>query len=143
MSRPAIFPSFSLLLSLLLVCQFAMPLHANDESDLTEEEISKVENLEAARVATVQKVIGSVIAIYGEERQGGGSGVIIDPTGIALTNHHVIMGAGVSGWGGLADGKLYRWKLIGTDPGGDVAVIQMEGRDEFPFTPLALSLIHI
>ncbi len=61
-----------------------------------------------------------------------GSGVIIDPSGIALTNHHVIMGAGVSGWGGLADGQLYAWKLVGTDPGGDVAIIQMEGLDYFP-----------
>jgi len=48
----------------------------------------------------------------------------------------VIAAAGVSGWGGLADGKLYRWDLIATDPGGDVAIIQMQGDQEFPFTPL-------
>ena len=46
------------------------------------------------------------------------------------------MGAGVEGWGGIADGKMYKWKLIGTDPGGDVSIIQMEGRDDFPWTPL-------
>ena len=77
-----------------------------------------------------------MVAIYDEDRQGGGSGVIIDPSGIVLTNHHVIMGAGVKGWGGLADGKLYRWKLIGTDPGGDLAIIQLEGKSVFPATPL-------
>lgn len=95
-----------------------------------------VHTLEQQRIDAIQSVIGSVVAIYGEDRGGGGSGVIIDPSGIALTNHHVIMGAGVEGWGGLADGKLYRWKLIGTDPGGDVSIIQLVGKKEFPFTPL-------
>ncbi len=103
---------------------------------LSTEEWKLVQALEKQRVDAIQSVIGSVVAIYGEDRGGGGSGVIIDRSGIALTNHHVIMGAGVEGWGGLADGKLYRWKLIGTDPGGDVSIIQLVGKDEFPFTPL-------
>lgn len=98
-----------------------------------------VRQLENARTAVIQKVMGSVIAIYGDDREGGGSGVIIDPSGIALTNHHVIQAAGVEGWGGLADGKLYRWTIIGSDPGGDIAMIQMHGRDEFPFARLGNS----
>jgi serine protease Do len=110
--------------------------HRTLGEDLTPNEFSLVKKLERERVEAIRKVFGSVIAIYDEDRQGGGSGVIIDPSGIALTNHHVIIGAGVSGWGGLADGRLYHWKLIGTDPGGDVSIIQMEGRDDFPFTPL-------
>lgn len=101
-----------------------------------DEDLQAVRKLEQARSAVIQQVIGSVIAIYGDDREGGGSGVIIDPSGLALTNHHVIQGAGVEGWGGLADGKLYRWTLIGTDPGGDIALIQMEGRDSFPHAPL-------
>ena len=107
---------------------------SSDEMALADLEL--VRALENQRIAAIEAVQGSVIAIYDEDRQGGGSGVIIDPSGIALTNHHVIMGAGVSGWGGLADGNLYAWKLIGTDPGGDVAIIQLDGQDEFPFTPL-------
>jgi len=46
------------------------------------------------------------------------------------------MGAGIEGWGGISNGKMYKWKLIGTDPGGDVSIIQMEGRDDFPWSPL-------
>ena len=99
-------------------------------------EFEMVQAVEQKRIKAIQKVIGSVIAIYDEDRKGGGSGVIIDPSGIALTNHHVIIGSGITGWGGLADGKMYKWKLIGTDPGGDLSIIQMEGRDDFPFTPL-------
>lgn len=110
---------------------------ADDEVDeLSDKEFELVRAFEKRRISAINRVIGSVVAIYDDERQGGGSGVIITPSGIALTNHHVIMGAGISGWGGIADGKLYRWKLIGTDPGGDVAIIQMEGSDDFPFTPL-------
>lgn len=105
-------------------------------SRLTGEQMELILAAQKQRVEVVEQVMGSVVAVYGENRQGGGSGVIVDPSGIALTNHHVIMGAGVSGWGGLADGKLYHWKLVGTDPGGDVAVIQLEGEAEFPFTPL-------
>ncbi|MEL7497467.1 MAG: trypsin-like peptidase domain-containing protein [Planctomycetota bacterium] len=108
----------------------------DDEDQLTKDELQLIRQFEQRRVQAIDQVIGSVIAIYDDDRQGGGSGVIIDPSGIALTNHHVIIGAGIKGWGGLADGNLYRWKLIGTDPGGDVALIQMEGRDDFPFTPL-------
>jgi serine protease Do len=105
--------------------------------DLGPDDWTKIQELERSRIVAIQKAVPSVVAIYGEDRQGGGSGVLIDPSGIALTNHHVIMGAGVSGWGGISDGNLYRWDLIGTDPGGDVAVILMRGRDDFPYTKLA------
>ena len=91
---------------------------------------------ERRRIETIARVRPSVVAIYDLARQGGGSGVLIDPSGIALTNHHVIAGAGTSGWGGLDDGRLYRWKLLGTDPGGDLAIIRLEGRDDFPHAEL-------
>ncbi|MDG1873533.1 MAG: trypsin-like peptidase domain-containing protein, partial [Mariniblastus sp.] len=113
-----------------------LPIVVGDD-DLTESELALIKSVESNRIKAINRVIGSVIAIYDDDRQGGGSGVIIDPSGIALTNHHVIMGAGIEGWGGLADGKMYKWKLIGTDPGGDLAIIQMEGKNDFPFTPLA------
>jgi S1-C subfamily serine protease len=106
---------------------------------LTPEDLAAIRAVENERIRVIEKVIGSVIAIYGEDRQGGGSGVIIDPRGIALTNHHVIEGAGLSGLGGLSDGNLYPWELVGTDPGGDVAVIRMKGRDDFPHSPLGNS----
>jgi len=94
---------------------------------LTAEELAKVRSVEASRIAAIDKVYHSVVAIYGMNRQGGGSGVVYDPAGYVLTNYHVTAGAGVEGWGGLADGKLYKWKLIGHDPGGDVAIIKLEG----------------
>ena len=125
---------FQPVVTLALLAVFACPMLIADE--LSEEQMKAVLELEQKRIKAIDRVVGSVIAIYGEDRSGGGSGVIIHPSGIALTNHHVIIGAGVEGWGGISDGKMYKWKLIGTDPGGDVSIIQMEGRDDFPCTPL-------
>ena len=125
---------------LLIVTVTAIPhwtIGTTAAQDLTDAEWKTVRAAEKNRVDAVQSVINSVIAIYDADRQGGGSGVIIDPSGLAITNHHVIMGAGVRGLGGLADGKMYEWELVGTDPGGDVAVIQMKGLDQFPFSRLA------
>ena len=95
-----------------------------------------VRQYQQQRVDAIERVINSVVAIYGDDRGGGGSGVIISPSGLALTNHHVIMGAGIKGWGGIAGDRMFRWKLIGTDPGGDVSLIQMEGDEPFPWSPL-------
>ena len=113
-----------------------------DPPAVTEAQLKMVLDYQQQRVGAINEVINSVVAIYDQDRSGGGSGVVITPTGITLTNHHVIIGAGVKGWGGMAGERMYRWKLIGTDPGGDVSLIQMipnddDGEDfEFPFTPL-------
>lgn len=131
--------SFAMTFLLLSTVWYGWTANTGFAKEDIQKDLQLAKAAEQQRIKVVNKVMGSVIAVYGEDRGGGGSGVIIDPTGIALTNHHVIMGAGVKGWGGLADGELYRWKLIGTDPGGDVSIIQMEGKDEFPFTPLGNS----
>jgi S1-C subfamily serine protease len=109
------------------------------EPALTKDELIAVRAAEDARVKAIDSVYGSVVAIYGNDRGGGGSGVLYDPSGLAITNHHVVAGAGTDGWAGLADGRLYRWKLVGTDPGGDVAIIQLLGKDSFPIAPLGNS----
>jgi serine protease Do len=106
-----------------------------EADELPSSEFDVIVAAEKARIAAVKRVMGSVVAIFGDVRAGGGSGVIFDRSGLALTNHHVIAGAGVSGWAGIADGKLYRWNLVGTDPGGDLAIIRLVG-DDFPAAPL-------
>jgi len=131
-------PAWLLILTLLLSGGFVSAQEGKDSADeLSPADLAAVKTAQKQRVETIAKVYGAVVAIYGNDRGGGGSGVLYDPAGFALTNHHVVAGAGTEGWGGLADGKLYRWKLIGTDPGGDVAIIQLTGKDAFPYAPLA------
>ena len=106
---------------------------------ISSDDLFAVKAAEATRIRAIDSVYGAVVAIYGNDRGGGGSGVLYDAAGYALTNHHVVAAAGKDGWAGLADGKLYRWKLIGTDPGGDVAIIKLEGKEFFPVAPIGNS----
>jgi serine protease Do len=108
----------------------------NQRPNISPDELAIVKAAEVARIQAIESVCGAVVAIYGNDRHGGGSGVVFDSAGYALTNHHVVAAAGLEGWAGLADGKLYRWKLIGTDPGGDLAIIKLEGKVRFPVAPL-------
>jgi serine protease Do len=67
---------------------------------------------------------------------GQGSGFFISPDGYAVTNNHVVDGADkveVT----TDDGKVYKAKVIGTDPRTDVALIKVEGGSDFPFAKLS------
>jgi serine protease Do len=123
--------------SLWLLVAFAGPSLAQDSANaISPAELAAVKAAQAQRASAIHSVYGAVVAIFGNDRAGGGSGVLYDPSGYALTNHHVVAGAGTEGWAGLADGRLYRWDLVGTDPGGDVAIIKLRGRKQFPVAPL-------
>ncbi|MEZ6185076.1 MAG: trypsin-like peptidase domain-containing protein [Planctomycetota bacterium] len=92
---------------------------------------------EAAQVALVARLSTSVAAVFpGEDPgQGGGSGVVIDPRGYVLTNFHVSGVARVLTVG-LSDGRTYRARLLGIDPGGDIALLKLEGDRAFDAVPL-------
>jgi serine protease Do len=70
-----------------------------------------------------------------EERKTSlGSGVIVSPDGLVVTNNHVIQNAkqiSVT----TADKKRLRGTLVGTDPVTDVAVIRLPGGGPFPSLP--------
>ncbi|MCA8989999.1 MAG: trypsin-like peptidase domain-containing protein, partial [Planctomycetaceae bacterium] len=91
---------------------------------------------QADRIATIGRVSPAVVAIFPPSGKGGGSGVIVSPNGLALTNFHVVDGAGPFLKCGLNDGVIYDAVLIGIDPTGDVAMIQLLGREDFPHAPL-------
>ncbi len=71
-------------------------------------------------------------------RQGSGSGFIIDRQGFLLTNYHVIEGADritVT----LADGRVLKGDVVGTDPAIDVALLKVAGGGALPEAPLGNS----
>jgi S1-C subfamily serine protease len=57
---------------------------------------------------------------------GAGSGVIISPDGYALTNNHVVRGAGRIE-GVLNDGSVVAADVVGADPDTDLALLRLNG----------------
>lgn len=65
-----------------------------------------------------------------------GSGFVISPDGLILSNNHVIEGAAKLTVV-LQDGHRYDAELIGTDPGIDLALLKVDpGRRDLPYLPL-------
>ncbi len=69
-------------------------------------------------------------------KMGVGAGFIVDDTGRALTNAHVVDGASTV-TATLYDGQKVKAELLGWDPISDVAVLQLEKHDS-PFIPVTL-----
>lgn len=92
---------------------------------------------EAERVAVLAKARQTAVAIFGATGDGGGSGVLISADGYALTNFHVVRGSGPALRCGLSDGRAYDAVLVGLDPVGDVALIKLFGRSDFPHAVMA------
>lgn len=87
---------------------------------------------EQQRIAAVARAIPAAVAVFANDGQGGGSGVVITPDGYALSNFHVTKPAGDYMRCGMADGNLYDAVIVGLDPTGDVALIKLLGREDFP-----------
>lgn len=97
---------------------------------------SVVEEAQQRRVDVLKKISPAVVAIFGNGGQGGGSGVLISADGYALSNFHVTNGSGNFMKCGLNDGVLYDAVIVGVDPTGDVALIKLLGRNDFPFATI-------
>ena len=69
------------------------------------------------------------ISVTTSSESGTGSGVVLTSDGYILTNTHVVTLDGASAAGTVevtaADGKLYKAKVVGTDPVVDLAVIKL------------------
>lgn len=91
---------------------------------------------EAARVETIERAAAAAVAIFAGDASGG-SGVLVSSDGYALTNFHVVQPAGMAMRCGLPDGRLSDAVLVGLDPTGDVALVKLLGRDDFPHATLA------
>jgi serine protease Do len=108
-------------------------------------------------VKAVQRARGAVVNIRGEKTvatpatagqtptpeaarrvNGMGTGVVIDPRGYIVTNHHVVEGVHeilVT----LADGRRHVAKLLARDLETDLAVIKIDAQKPLPVIPLGTS----
>src|SRR5215468_2616766 len=135
----AIIPRSRLFRSLPLVAALGVLAALSGASMPAQDLDARLKEAEAKRVAVIEKVRPSVVAVFGRGGQGGGSGVLIDENGYALTNFHVTAGAGNLMKCGLPDGVLYDAVVVGLDKVGDVALIKLLPRKDgkpHPFAPL-------
>jgi serine protease Do len=71
-------------------------------------------------------------------RQSSGSGVIIDSSGVILTNNHVVAGGGKVTVK-LHDGREFTAEKVMTDPSTDMAVVRIKGAGSLPVAKLGNS----
>lgn len=131
------------------------PGQEEQRAQLVSELAPEVDPLEGAQrlSGAVEELVGrigpAVLCVRAERESGWGyrplrrgSGVIVDPAGYALTNHHVVEGADrirVS-----FDGRpTVTAEVIGSDPETDIAVLRVPGASEseaLPHAPLSSTL---
>jgi len=63
---------------------------------------------------------------------GAGTGIVIDPGGVVLTNNHVISGATDISAFDVGNGQTYAVDVVGYDRTADVAVLQLRGGGGLP-----------
>ena len=111
--------------------------NANADSEL-------LDTYSRAVVHVVETVSPSVVHIQvkserrGQASRGSGSGVIVSPDGLILTNNHVVDGA-TEILVQLADGRGFRARVVGRDPDTDLAVLRGETSETLPTARLANS----
>ncbi len=109
-----------LLPSLLLFILALQPAAAYTNDPLTSEE--------------VQRLIGQIRKSFVFFDQG--SGVVISGDGLLLTNSHVLLGDQEVYTVRLGTGASHKAKLLGKDPFGDLALLQIEGVTALPHLPI-------
>jgi S1-C subfamily serine protease len=70
---------------------------------------------------------------------GAGTGMVISPDGLVLTNNHVIEGATKISATVVSTGKTYQAKVVGYDKTGDVSLIKLQGAAGLRTVPLGNS----
>ncbi|WP_207802887.1 S1C family serine protease [Roseicella frigidaeris] len=86
-----------------------------------------------AVTAAVERVGPAVVhvAVRGERSAGAGSGVIVAPDGLVLTNAHVVAGAGTVQVT-AAEGRPMAARVLGVDPDTDLALLRAESAAALP-----------
>ena len=114
----------------------ASPAPAEDAALLDAYSRAVIDVVEAVSPAVVRIDVRPSDEARGDRRQGGtGSGVIVSPDGLVLTNSHVVAG-GARLRITSADGQSLTAHVVGDDPDTDLALVRINEDVTLPFAPL-------
>jgi serine protease Do len=94
------------------------------EEEPTEEPESG-STIEQTEAATVEILVEGQSEL--QEAAWGGSGVVYDPSGLVITNYHVVGGAAILEVRFEGEDRVYPSRVLGVSPCDDLAVVQIEG----------------
>jgi serine protease Do len=125
--------------------QPAEPQETEEVEPGPEEEVASTEEVSTGEITSLDEVRNAVLQIKAEgtfvnpdfsvsyNTAGYGSGFIIDPSGLAVTNNHVVTGAALlKVWIGGDTSKSYNAKVVAVSECSDLALIDLEG-DGYPY----------
>ena len=106
-----------------------------------QEDLAAIRKVEKERIAVANRIqhMAVTMGISDQQKQGIGSGVIMEPDGYVLTNFHVIQSdlLKMKGRAGTAGLKSYPYEIVGFDPDGDLAIVKLKGKGPFPYARFA------
>jgi S1-C subfamily serine protease len=112
------------LLSLLAVMGLGLataPAHASPLTPPAPQDAATALGQVGPQIVDIDAKLGYQSAI------GAGTGIVIDPNGVVLTNNHVIAGATNLTARSIGNGQTYPATVIGYDRNHDIAVVQLAG----------------
>ena len=116
----------------------------SESSEVPQQDEELLDAYSHAVISVVEAVSPSVVHVrvrgtrQGHAAQGSGSGTILSPDGLVLTNNHVVEGASTIELA-LADGRQVSARILGRDPDTDIAVLRAETTDRLPAAQLGNS----
>ncbi len=100
--------------------------------------LAQFQGEEQTNIDVYQRAIPAVVTIRAGRSSGSGS--IISPEGLILTNEHVVRGAARGGRVNIrtSQGRTYTGQVLGVDRENDLALVRIvNSSDRFPTIPLA------
>jgi S1-C subfamily serine protease len=107
-----------------------------DEALLDSYSRAVVDSVDAVGPAVVHVEV--VSGLHGKRANGTGSGVIVSPDGLILTNNHVVA-ASKEITVSMSDGRSFAARVLGSDPDTDLAVLRGDTGETLPAARLGNS----
>jgi S1-C subfamily serine protease len=109
------------------VVSIAIAKHLKDlEAEMPKEMYPSIPGTPAA--AEKYKIPDDMVDAHGMVQVGGGSGFIVDPNGLILTNKHVVNEPHAEYTVILNDGKTFPASILTRDPINDVAILKIDAK---------------